>query len=121
MTYRGPGGRAGVVAAVRRAVRGAVRDRPDVAEQALLPGAVALLGKVHAAFLAKSRGGTDEAGIRWAPLTRATVARRPIGPGDLSAIGVKGTRIPADRTRGLLTPAQDRRWRSIFEIGRARV
>lgn len=35
-----------------------------------------LLSKIRAAFIIKSRGGTDEAGERWAPLAPATIAAR---------------------------------------------
>lgn len=100
-------------------IRGVIRKitsggDQQLAEVALLPGAVALLSKIQQAFIVKSRGGTDEAGITWAPLQRSTIARRRIGPGDLLAIGVKGTKIPKNRTRGLLTAGQDLQWRKIF-------
>lgn len=36
----------------------------------------ALLSKVQQAFLIKSRGGTDECGIKWPPLAASTIRRR---------------------------------------------
>jgi hypothetical protein len=70
---------------------------------------VALLSKVQQAFIAKSRGGTGEDGITWPALKRETVAQRRSPAGERKALGVGGKRV-----RGLLTPAQDKRWRLIF-------
>lgn len=101
--------------AVREAVRGIVSggSNTGLAEKALLPGAVALLSKIQQSFVVKSRGGSDETGS-WPPLKRSTIAARRIGAGDLSAIGVKGSKIPKNRRRGLLTPGEDIKWRQIF-------
>jgi phage gpG-like protein len=40
---------------------------------------LAALNQIKRAFLAKSRGGADETGARWAPLAASTVARRRKG------------------------------------------
>lgn len=85
----------------------------ELAQFALLPGAVALLSKIQQSFLIKSRGGSDETGS-WPPLKPSTIARRRIGAGDLLAIGVKGTKIPKNRTRGLLTSGENIKWKQIF-------
>lgn len=108
--------RAEAIARVREVVRGITQGggRQDLAEIALTPGAVALLSKIQQAFIVKSRGGTDEAGIQWAHLQRSTIAQRRIGAGDLLAIGVKGAKVPKNRVRGLLTASEDARWRGIF-------
>lgn len=100
---------------VREAVRGIVSggSSTELAQLALLPGAVALLSKVQQSFIIKSRGGSDETGS-WPPLQPATIARRRIAPGDLLAIGVKGSKIPKNRKRGLLTPGEDIKWKQIF-------
>ena len=37
---------------------------------------LAMLRRIHGAFLVKMRGGTDEAGDRWAPLSPVTIAMR---------------------------------------------
>jgi hypothetical protein len=42
---------------------------------------LAALGHVHQAFVVKARGGTDEAGLRWAPLSWRTVAYSRRHPG----------------------------------------
>lgn len=76
----------------------------------------ALLTKVHQAYLIKSTGAADELGNRWKPLTRQTIAQRPIARGEIGKLGLggRGQKAFALRTRGLLTPAQDKRWRGIF-------
>jgi hypothetical protein len=71
------------VLATRDAVREAIARIP---QEALAGGALAngmmaraglaLLGRVKRAYIAKARGGTDEAGGRWVPLKPATIARR---------------------------------------------
>ncbi len=106
--------RAEAVALVRKVLGYVLQDRGrgDFAEIALLPGAIALLSKIQLAYIEKARGGTDEAGIKWDPLKRETIAQRRIGAGDLAAIGIKGT--THNRVRGLLTPGEDRAWRRIF-------
>lgn len=75
---------------------------------------VALLSQIQQAFIVKSRGDTGSDGIKWEPLKPETIAQRRIGVGDLLAIGVKGSKIPKGRVRGLLTGDQDARWRKIF-------
>jgi len=70
---------------------------------------IALLSKIKQAFLVKSRGGTGDDGIHWAPLKRSTIAQRRTTGGERKSLGIGGK-----RTRGLLTAAQDKRWRQIF-------
>lgn len=67
--------RAAIYKAVARIPRVA-RAGGDVANRMMLNAGMALLGHVKQAFLVKSRGGTDEAGERWAPLKPKTVAYR---------------------------------------------
>jgi hypothetical protein len=64
---------------------------------------------VSKAFVTKSKGGEDESGESWHPLSPATIAQRPIGAVLKLRKGITGKRV-----RGLLTPSQDRRWRGIF-------
>lgn len=66
--------------------------------------------RIHDEFMVKSRGGTDSAGIKWKPLSRKTVAYRPIGRGDATGYGFRNY----SNTRGLLTPAEDKRWSAIY-------
>lgn len=65
------------------------------------------LNRIHGAFLHKSRGGVDEAGISWAPLSPGTVAYKKQHAGLVR-------KKQGERPRGLLTEKQDARWRSIF-------
>jgi hypothetical protein len=95
---------------------GQTADPLGIARSLQLRLGVALLSKVQQAFITKSRGGTGEDGIRWAPLTRATIAGRRATAAEKRAAGVGGRRV-----RGLLTPAQDRKWRAIFATRRARL
>ena len=66
--------------------------------------------QIHNAFLQKSSGGTDNLGGKWKPLTRETIAHRPIRPADRKNLRLGTTK----RTRGLLTKKQDKLWRAIF-------
>lgn len=73
-----------------------------------------LLSKVQQAFLVKARGGVGEDGVSWPPLKRSTIAQRRTTAEERRAAGVGGQRV-----RGLLTPAQDKRWRQIFGTRKA--
>ncbi len=81
----------------------------DVAKGLQLRVGVALLSKVQQAFIVKSRGGTGEDGIRWPPMKPASIAQRRTSAAERKSLGIAGK-----RTRGLLTAAQDKRWRKIF-------
>lgn len=55
-------------------------------------------------FLVMSRGGTGAGGIKWPPLKRSTIAgRRP-----------PSHKKRGERPMGLLTAAQDKRWRQLY-------
>ncbi len=82
--------------------------------------AVAFLSKIKQAFIVKARGGTDEAGIKWPPLTKAYVAyQRRFGPGERAALkksaglGRANSRAPGGKD-GLLTAAQEKLWWQIY-------
>lgn len=69
------------VSATRRSVGGAIAALPAAlthggspADAVLLRAGLALLGRVRRAYIARARGGTDEAGGSWAPLKPATIA-----------------------------------------------
>lgn len=98
--------------AVRRVVRqlaGRAPAPPGLAVRVLLPAALVLLSKIQQAFLAKSRRQPSEDGIVWAELSPKTIAARRTTRAELKSLGVGGKRV-----RGLLTPAEDKRWRGIF-------
>ena len=73
---------------------------------------VEMLSIVKAAFVEKGRGGTDEAGIVWKPLSPAYVAYRRRHPGLNQK---RGRAAKAGRgSRPLLTAKQDALWRSVY-------
>lgn len=106
-----------------RASRAAIRDAIARVPQAMVSGGAgqavmlragtALLGHIREAFIVKARGGTDEAGERWAPLAPATVA-----------YGRRGGRTRTERGRAsrpsqALTKRQQERWWSLYRQGLA--
>jgi hypothetical protein len=92
-------------------------DPTGLARAVQLRVGVACLSQVQQDFLTKSRGGTGRDGIAWPPLDRRTVAYgRRATRGELKALGVSGK-----RSRGFLTPAQDRRWRQVYGSRLARL
>jgi hypothetical protein len=68
------------------------------------------LEKVSEAYEVKSAGGTDDLGVKWRALKRATIAQRPTTPGERKKLGIK----PDERHRGLLNDSQIKQWRAIF-------
>lgn len=94
--------------------RGGVPSR-ELTQHVLIPVAVVLLSKVVQAFIQKSRGETGSDGIRWKPLSPRTIAARRTTRAEKKALGMTGR-----RTRGNLTPAQDRRFKDIFGTRLAR-
>lgn len=106
------GSRADLLALLRqlpRILAGTEADPYGVAQALQLRLGVALLSKIQQSFVAKSRGGTGEDGIRWPPLKRETIAQRRTTRAERKALGITGR-----RERGLLTPAQNERWRKLF-------
>lgn len=91
------------------AVSGHSGDYQPYAQQILLRMGISLLSSVQIAFIAKSRGQVGSDGIQWQPLKKETIANRRITGAEKKAAGVTG-----HRNRGLLTPAQDQKWRAIF-------
>lgn len=55
---------------------GRAPDPYRIARSLQLRIGLVLMSKIRQAFVTKARGGTDEAGIRWAPLLPRTVRRR---------------------------------------------
>lgn len=98
------------------AVSGDSGEYKQYADQILLRCGVALLSQVQIAFIAKSRGQTGSDGIQWPPLKPSTIANRRVTGAEKKAAGTVGHRV-----RGLLTPAQDAKWRAIFRSVYARL
>lgn len=67
--------RAEVVASLLRVPTEAVAGGP-IADSMLMHCGFAILGRIHRAFLVKAKGGTDEAGEKWEPLSPYTIAYR---------------------------------------------
>lgn len=112
ITYRGP--RSELLALARALAAGVAGAGPDlggVVGAALTPAGVALLAKVRDAFLAKSRGGAGDDGVTWPKLSPRTLAysRKPPGAAERGRMGLGGKRV-----RGLLSPAEDRKWRAVY-------
>lgn len=104
----------------RSSVRSAVYQAPaaarahgPIANEVLVRCGLALLGRIRAAFVVKSRGGTDEAGESWQPLSPRTIAyskTRQRG---------RGGRTRTEKKRGshpsqALSAKQQARWWEVY-------
>ena len=72
--------------------------------------------RLHTSYKIRSEGGTDDLGNSFAPLTKTTIALRPIARGSLGTLGLtkrSGTALQ-DRQRGLLSPSENKEWRQIY-------
>lgn len=87
----------------------------DAAEAMQVRIGMAALAHIRDAFVVKSRGGTDAAGLKWPPLKRSTVAysrRHPGMPGPGKRAGYSPSWMLTDRQR--------KRWWELYRIGLAR-
>lgn len=93
------------------AVKGA-QDATGLVEGFKLNLGFGLLSCFYQAYLTKSKGGTDEAGIRWKELSREYVAYKRLHPG----LNAKRKQAAAEGRPGrpLLTKDQDALWRRIY-------
>lgn len=101
---------------IRQIPRAAAGDLPlarDLAQALLVRIGFALLGRIRAAFVAKSRGETDDCGLKWASLARSTVAYSRRHPGVLWP----GKKRAPYRPSWMLTDKQRRRWWQLNAIG----
>lgn len=96
-------------------------DTTGIARGFMLAIGVAALTDIKDAFVTKARGGTDEMGIRWPPLTKEYLAygRRfargeAVGLKRAAGLDPKTNRFAPGRGKGLLTKEQLTRWRQIF-------
>lgn len=88
---------------------GSVPGTEDIFQQFWTYVALALLRWSYEGFVAKAKGGTDQFGNRWKPLSPATIARRPFSQKELSQLGISEL-----SGRGLLTEQQNKQWKAIF-------
>lgn len=94
---------------------GKVPDQHGIARGFRLRLGVEFLSKVKQAFLVKSHGGTDEAGITWPPLTREYLAYgRKFASGEQAKLKKAAGLGRANQKRGLLTAAQNKQWKAIY-------
>lgn len=99
---------------------GRVSDEAGIARGFMARIAYTFLEKVKLAFIVKSRGGTDEAGITWPKLTKEYLAYgRRFGPGEQTALKAaaglgRGHRHAPGDKNGLLSASQLRQWRQIY-------
>jgi hypothetical protein len=97
-------------------IAGTVPDVAGVGRSLRLRVANVLLSKIQQAFVVKARGGRGADNVEWKPLLPATIAQRRTTVKERRAAKVGGK-----RTRGLLTPTQDRQWRRLFATRKARM
>jgi hypothetical protein len=110
--YRGT--RAGlkrILQSIPAIVAGSQADPGGVVQAIQLRCGVALLSQIQQDFITKSRGGTGRDGVTWKPLRPETIAQRRTTAAERKAAGVGGRN---SGHRGLLTEAENRRWRAIF-------
>jgi hypothetical protein len=104
------------VRASRADVRQALRQLPTlarsggpIADAMMTRCGMALLGRIKTAFVAKARGGTDEAGDSWKPLSPKTIAYSRRHPGV-----PKARAWAAHRPSYALTDKQRDRWWDVY-------
>ncbi len=107
------------LAELPRICAGTAADPAGIARGLKLRVAVAWLERVKLAFLVKARGGTDECGIKWPPLTQEYLAygRGPFSTrraGKEAPGKVRGGPRDGQQNDGFLSPAQMKRWRGIY-------
>lgn len=104
----------------RPAIHGAIAQAPrtlrgggPVADAVMKRIGLAILGRIRQAFITKARGGTDEAGDRWKPLSPRTIAyskTRQRGKGGRTRTEKKRPTHPSQA----LTAKQQARWWEVY-------
>lgn len=116
-TYRGtPADASALISRIPRMLAGIEPDTANIVRGIRLRVGVACLSQIQQDFITKSRGGIGRDGIKWPPLKPATIAARRTSAAERKSLG-----IAKNTVRGLLTPAQDKRWRGIFASTFARL
>lgn len=99
---------------------GDIPDEDRIAEGFLLSLGFAALSDIKDAFITKARGGTDEMGVRWPPLSKEYLAYgRRFGSGEQARLkrgaGLgRSHRYAPGNKKGLLTASQLKQWRWLF-------
>lgn len=78
---------------------------------------LAALGDIKTDFVRKARGETGEDGVKWPPLSPEYLAyQRRFGPGEKAQLKRAAGLGRANNQRGLLTAAQNRKWKNVFSF-----
>ena len=100
---------------VIKSVGGSASAHTELARGVHTAVGMAALSDIKNDFITKARGGTGEDGITWPPLSPKYLAyNRRFGPGERAGLKKAAGLGRGNNNRGLLSKAQDRRWRQIF-------
>lgn len=103
------------IISVVRSLSGREATHADAARTVHTAIGLAALYDIKDDFVRKAKGEVGEDGNRWPRLSPKTLAYgRRFGPGEKSALKKAAGLGPGNRNRGLLSAAQDKRWRAIF-------
>lgn len=109
------------VVTVVRSVTGSSQERADLAKSVFTAIGLQALSDVKDDFVRKAQGQTGEDGITWPKLSRKYLAYgRRFGTGEAASLKRDAGLGKGNRHRGLLTKAQDKRWKQIFASRLAR-
>lgn len=95
-----------------------VASRNPITDAMMQRVGLVILSRIKQAFITKSRGGTDEAGDRWAPLSPKTIAyskTRQRGKGGRTRTEKKRDELPSQA----LNKRQQERWWNLYRQGLA--
>src|SRR3974390_99998 len=95
------------------AARGNIGAAQEAAKGLLLRIGMAALSKVRQAFVVKARGGTDECGLKWPPISPPTIAYSRRHPNVLWPGRLRAPFAPS----WMLTDKQRKRWWQLNTIG----
>ena len=94
---------------------GSAADHAEHAKTVHTTIGLAALADIKSDFIRKSRGGVGEDGVKWPPLSKEYLAyQRRFGPTEKADLKKAAGLNRNNRNRGLLTVAQNKRWKAIF-------
>ena len=110
------------VATVVRSVTGSSQDKANLARSVFTAIGLQALSDIKDDFVRKAGGATGEDGVTWKKLSRKYLAYgRRFGDGEAAGLKRGAGLGPGNQHRGLLTEAQDKRWKQIFASRLARL
>ena len=92
---------------------GRIPDPTGIADALMLRMATVLLAANKAAYIDRARGGTDAAGLAWAPLSPSTVRQRRRSPSDRRAIRQRFDALTPAEKKALQKVSRDARSRAL--------